>query len=206
MRFKKNEKGSIIVEAALILPLFILLIVLLSSIIKIAIYEVALDHAVSEATKQISTHMYPVALAKKSFDETKYGQNFNDYYTKGQNLIDKYNQGLDGAGKLAEQMDFVSFNGVTLNDLVSTMKFDTEKIISDATAPIFTPIVEHYLDINLAKHGKMEVTGVKYPSFTDRANADFGLEVTYTFKLPLPFMSKNIILKKQAYERVWIGS
>ncbi|KGK91396.1 hypothetical protein DP73_03785 [Desulfosporosinus sp. HMP52] len=65
---KKNETGSIALEATMVFPIFMLFIIFLIGFIRLASIQMALDQAVGDATKEIATHYYPIALLK---DKTK---------------------------------------------------------------------------------------------------------------------------------------
>ncbi|MCD1260383.1 pilus assembly protein [Paenibacillus athensensis] len=56
MKFRTNENGSITLEAALVLPLFLAFVLCLMTIIKLTIVQMSLQNATSEMTKQVATH------------------------------------------------------------------------------------------------------------------------------------------------------
>ncbi|MCD1262041.1 pilus assembly protein [Paenibacillus athensensis] len=55
MKFRTNENGSITLEAALVLPLFLAFVLCLMTIIKLTIVQMSLQNATSEMTKQVAT-------------------------------------------------------------------------------------------------------------------------------------------------------
>lgn len=58
-----KDEGSMVVEAALILPVFLLFVLFLIFIIQMTLYSTALQSTASDTVKIISSHMYPAALA-----------------------------------------------------------------------------------------------------------------------------------------------
>jgi hypothetical protein len=56
------------------------------------------------------------------------------------------------------------------------------------------------------KKEKFKVISVTLPSMKSGGDAFFGIEAQITYKLPLPFISHTIILKKKAVERAWVGA
>ncbi len=56
----QNCKGSLTLEATIVFPIFLALLLLIINFIKVALVYVAMDHAVSETTKQIATQSYPL--------------------------------------------------------------------------------------------------------------------------------------------------
>lgn len=65
----KYSKGSVTVEACVILPVFLSFFLLLVILIKIACVNIALDHAVNETTKQIAASAYPIAFLNEVEDK-----------------------------------------------------------------------------------------------------------------------------------------
>jgi len=205
--FLKKENGSIIVEASLTLPIFLLFVILLTSMVKLGIYEGAVDHATAEATKQIASHVYPVAvvndMAKNAFENTHVGKQFKYYAETAGDMKAKVDSNV---GLLSGIFD--SSIGKYYN-----MPFDKLKSLVNSGIPLtggaaslFDPVVLHYMDVNLANEEDLKVTKVELPNLlTSGGSPYFGMEVTYKVDLPLPFFKKQIEIKKQAYERVWIG-
>lgn len=73
LRGLRDPRGSITVEAALVLPLFLAFILFLIMMVRITVVDVALNKAASELTKQVSTHMYPVVLSYDYIRSTSTG-------------------------------------------------------------------------------------------------------------------------------------
>lgn len=55
-----NQRGSLTLEAVIVFPIFLALLILLINFVKITMVYVAMDHAVSETTKLLATQAYPV--------------------------------------------------------------------------------------------------------------------------------------------------
>ncbi|OEF99071.1 hypothetical protein BHF71_02495 [Vulcanibacillus modesticaldus] len=70
MFLSKKEEGSMVVEASLIMPVFLSFLIFLITMIQITTVEIALNNGLSEAVKQISTHMYPLALVEEKYSNT----------------------------------------------------------------------------------------------------------------------------------------
>jgi Flp pilus assembly protein TadG len=89
----KNEQGGIVLEAALLLPLFMAFIVFLIMFIQISLAEMALHSAVSETAKSIATQLYPMKLlvqeAKSKYDQSKASSVIDSAVTKVQSARSK---------------------------------------------------------------------------------------------------------------------
>ena len=69
MRLKIGRKGSLTVEAAIILPLFLCFFFLLAFLIKAACIHISLDHAVRETAREIAATAYPLSYLNEMVDE-----------------------------------------------------------------------------------------------------------------------------------------
>ncbi len=64
MRLIRDCRGSLTVEAAVILPVFLGLMMTVINFTNVVMIYIAMDHAVSETAKQIATHAYPLKALK----------------------------------------------------------------------------------------------------------------------------------------------
>lgn len=60
---EKRELGSIVLEASLVLPVFLFFVIFLIYIVQMTLISTALQSTVSDTVKLVSSHIYPVALA-----------------------------------------------------------------------------------------------------------------------------------------------
>lgn len=58
-----SEQGSMVVEAALVLPMFMFFVIFLIYIVQMTLISTALQSTVSDTVKIVAAHMYPVSLA-----------------------------------------------------------------------------------------------------------------------------------------------
>jgi hypothetical protein len=218
-KFHDEQKGGIVLEASLVLPFFLAFVVGLVICIQIALLEMALQAGVTEATKSIAGQLYPVRLlvqeAKSSFDQSRVGEMMNsainhvqktrDQVKNTENLVDEYAAYIPdpllelvkwekekrelGEGKAQEEMD----------------ELYEQQIIPRIHAA-FTPIVYAFCDSSTIQKDKFKVISVTLPSMESGGDAYMGIEAQITYKLPLPFISQTIILKKKAFERAWVGA
>ncbi|QGS68919.1 hypothetical protein CV093_12320 [Oceanobacillus sp. 143] len=71
----KDEDGSITLEAALVIPVFMLFIVFMASIIRISVAEIALNKSVTETAQIIANHAYPATILSEELESIA-GQNY----------------------------------------------------------------------------------------------------------------------------------
>lgn len=187
----RAEYGGMAVEAALIMPFFLVFILLLISFMTIGMADAALSAAVSETAKQAAAHLYPIALAAEEVSSGKVGQTL---------------------GSLLENMQM--FNELILengSDADSLLYLPAEEMWRDLAESVavkwLTPLVLKNADRGILRgqDDRLRIVKVTLPDLRDKANAYFGIEAEYTVTLPIPFFRKAIVLKKRAYERAWIG-
>lgn len=168
MVFRRNEQGSMVVEASLILPIFLSLLLFLITLIRISTVEIALNHGVSEATKQVAAHMYPVALG-----------------------LDRFSEG-EAEDQLAAYSNFFTEEISQLlhirQDMEDGVVADYDRILSR----IFQPYVDLFIDDRMVYLEHLQVTKVTLPFGRDAAY--FGLEVRYDMPLHIPFINNRSYL------------
>lgn len=199
---RKRKEGSIVLEAALILPVFLSFIILLISFIRIAMVQITLDNTVAEATKQIATHYYPLDLAYGEFSRTELGSNIDEGIEEVENRREKiieFEQTIKTySDKLPTEITSILFIRENLeSELVGT--YDS------ALAKGFEPILDYYADDTILDITNLQITKVVLPDLRKRDNLYFGIEVRYDMQLNIPFFNRPITFTNAAYERVWIG-
>ncbi|MDR6549696.1 pilus assembly protein [Paenibacillus qinlingensis] len=215
----KDQEGGIVLEAALILPLFLSFVVGLILFIQIAIAEMALQAGVSEATKSIAGQVYPVQLlvqeAKSKYDQSAAANLINTVVDQVQsarsqivnteNFVEQYAAYIpDYVLALVqwEQEKRELGEGMAEDELNAMFESQVKPRILAA----FTPIVFAFCDANILHRENFKVTAVTVPSMVQNEDSYFGVEAQLTYKLPIPFISHTIVLKKRAFERAWVGS
>ncbi len=203
MHLKKDTKGSLTLEASLIMPIFIVFLLLLMTMIRIAITEIALNNGVAETTKQIATHYYAIDLLYKEWNKTKASELVN----KTIDDIDQERNEIIHAEDILKQYSEILPEGVNTllyarESFENTARESFQELINQA----FTPVVNRYLNNNIIDTRYLSVTKVTLPDLESRVDPYFGIELRYDMPLQLPFIHKTLVFKKKAYERVWIGA
>lgn len=199
---RKRENGSMTLEASLIMPIFFSFILLMVTFIRIAMVEIALNHAVFEAVKQISTHMYPVDLLYQQFSETEAGKIVDDSIEK---VEETRNKVMEVEEVIKRFHALFPREAEKLLSMRETFEQELEGVYQEGLSVLFQPIVDHYVNRKLIKLERFQVTKVVLPDLRDHDPAYFGIEARYDMPLYIPFFHKTLSFKKQAYERVWVG-
>ncbi|MGO4270753.1 TadE/TadG family type IV pilus assembly protein [Paenibacillus sp. TAF58] len=218
-KFRYEEKGGMVLEASLMLPFFLAFVMGLVICIQIAVLEMELQAGVSEATKSVAGQLYPVRLlvqeAKSKFDQSQAAQVMSSVVDRVQMARDQ----VKNTENLADE-----YAAYIPNSLLELVKWEKEKrelgegkaqeeleeLYDSQVKPrihaAFTPIVYAFCNPTIMKKDKFKVISVRLPSMESGGEAFFGIEAQMTYKLPLPFISQTIIIKKKAVERAWVGA
>ncbi|NQX64669.1 pilus assembly protein [Paenibacillus alba] len=218
-KFYKEQQGGIVLEASFVLPFFLAFVVGLVVCIQIAVLELALQAGVSEATKSIAGQLYPVQLlvqeAKSKLAQSRpvemltgvieRVQSARTQVTNAENLADEYaayipEPLLELIRWEKEKRELSEDKGAEALDEF----YDVH--IKSRMQTVFTPIVYAFCDERTVPKDTFKVTSITLPSMENGRNAILSIEAQITYKLPLPFISQRIILKKRAYERAWVGA
>jgi hypothetical protein len=71
---------------------------------------------------------------------------------------------------------------------------------------VFKQLVLQAADPNAIVGERLRVVAVKLPKLGSKDEAFIGLTAEYDVRLPIPFFRKKITLRKQVFERLWIGA
>ncbi|OAS16242.1 hypothetical protein [Paenibacillus oryzisoli] len=218
-KLHREQEGGIVLEASLILPLFLAFIVGLVLIIQIALVEMALQSGVSEATKSIAGQLYPVRIVvqevQSKYDQSRAAEMLNavvngvqsarDHVTSTENLADEYQAYIPD--QLLELVRWEKEKRELGEDVAQDELSDFYQTqVKPRMLAVFTPIVFAFCDDKRVDKRNFKVIAVTLPSLQLDGEAFVGIEAQLIYKLPIPFMSETIILKKRAYERAWVGA
>ncbi len=179
----KNDRGVISLEAVLVIPFFLTLIVGLLLLIRIALVQIALQNATDEAVKQMAVIMYPLEPA------------IQQAVTKKEEWVNS----------------LLSWTPDPMKEMVEALLNDelSDSISQPILRELIKPIYWHYMDRSykegLIRYDQLHIERVVIP-FLNHEDNMLGIEVSYNFRLTLPFYQKIIKIHKRAYERVWFGA
>jgi hypothetical protein len=216
-----KEEGGIVLEAALVLPLFLSFVLLLVGFIQVSLAEMALQSAVSDTTKVIAANMYPLDLLYQEA-RSKWEQ------SSAKGLIDQTLGRIDTAKqKVVQAEEFVDeyerwipepvvkLMGWEKNqreELEALSQAGTEEAKQQIKAfyqpklnSALTPMVVSYANKTRLKPERLKVTKVIFPDLNNKEEAFIGIEAQYEVPLAIPFFKKKIVIRKHAYEHAWVG-
>lgn len=210
---KDDVKGSIVLEAALVMPVFILVIFFFIYMIQMTLLINQMQMAVSNTVRQVSTNIYPVALAVSAYNERDSsgasaseasGEQVNANGSKRSipqlsltSLADEYASSFP-APISRWIKDAAAKGDEPLNDFKNTV---AESVLD----PVIKPLIHPFLEGTLLNEDRLHVSRIVIPNLKTGATPYFGLEISYELPIKVPFTGKRIILQAKAEERLWIG-
>lgn len=186
----RNSDGSLTLEAALVMPIFLLFTVFLATMIRIAVADMALKQSVSETTEVIATHAYPAALAEAEM------RGALDSFIKNQTEEEfSLSEAEDLLGTAFEAFD-IDLHGYL------------EQVAGDG--PVRNMVVSKFEQANpdpFFSSDRIEVDILESPSSLSSSNSPlFGISATYDLGIQAPFIDRTITLEQRAFERMWVGT
>jgi hypothetical protein len=188
----RKDNGSITLEAAMVLPFFMLFIVFLATLIRIAVADMALYKAAAETNEIIVAHAYPVEVAwtgATDLAETK--------------LKSLEPDDLDVEEVLSWGTDALEFFGIDwqgqIDDFFSNLG-------EEAVLPVLKSKFEEAAGDTFFDSDNLDVTITEMPSISEGRGDFLEIEVTYEIPISLPFLNETLILSKTAAERYWTGA
>src|SRR5690625_2253187 len=196
----KKERGSITLEAAVVMPIFILFIVFLIFMIRFALIDIAINQATSETAKNVATQVYPAKrLVDVAMDKLEPSGKYAEIISDAKGIADDIISGFEQLGLTEEFYDIVGSIGDAAedagNDAISS-------VASGVVHPLILNELESAIAIGFVDADKVNTKrvamgeGFKYVE----------LVVEYEVELPIPFLERTFKLQKKAYERLWTGS
>lgn len=177
-----DSKGSLTLEATIVLPVFLAMMLLLINLVNISLTYIAMDHAVRETVKQIAVKAYPLKYLKSVSSQQLPQDTGSDIV----NIIGKQISG--GASKLAVN---------TVAKAVMLAKIKELYPLSDIAARDVKITVLNMYNPYLVPEGSGS-------GDNPWDNKDVAVTVVYKIKLLVPFLpQQEIVLSNSSIERAW---
>lgn len=184
----KQEDGSIVLEATLILPFIIIFILVLTSFVRISIVEMELENAGSETVKQVAHHIYPVIILYNELKEQNVDSNDVP-------LLDSLSSKNNIDGSLSEFVHKI--------DVFSAAAFEGKEFLLKA---LLQPILDANTNDKLIDFKDYQLVNVKLPAALGGTGDNFAIELRYDQTLRIPFINQKITIIKGFEERIWYDS
>ncbi|WP_308635958.1 TadE/TadG family type IV pilus assembly protein [Paenibacillus silvisoli] len=204
---RRGEAGSIVVEAALILPLVLMVIMFFICLIRLNLVQMALQNAVSQTVRQAAAAIRPIDLALQQTSSSSAQPVNAGNEQQPRTAINALRQlpGFDAvAGQLEEWLP--SPAGPLL---AAALQGDWQPVVdaaaTEAGRHIVEPLLRHEADKAVLNPAQLRLSKLSLPDLKGRSEVMLQVEAEYEFKLAFPFTKKTLVLKESAAERVWVS-
>lgn len=193
--FIKRQDGSITLESVIIFPFYLAFLLLLINFIKVSIVYVAVDHAVSETTKLVATHSYPLKYMKEAAGKLESSANDAIKDTTAGKAMEAVPVDTGGVKELVNYIINKGYDaGLQLFAQNKINDYLPEQIRPDVK------VEQAKMCTNFnSKLSKYKINGY------DLGPEDVAIVVTYKVRLTVPFVPKlEYTLSDTAVERAWL--
>ncbi|NUU78686.1 pilus assembly protein [Paenibacillus xylanilyticus] len=196
----RKEQGSIVLEASLVLPVFLFFVMFLIYIVQMTLISTALQITAGEAVKQLSTKIYPVSLVFTPSDSAGGGETGSDWKIPELSLTE---WAEEYASSLPEPLShWVRAAAASGEQPLQEIKTSVTETVLD---PAVKPLLQPFIDPVLLDMERVHVNGISVPDLKNKTNPYFRLELSYELPIKVPFLGKPLRIQAAAAERVWIG-
>lgn len=190
----KDGRGTVTLEAALVMPVFVLAVLFLVYLIQTAVAAMALHGALSQTVRQAAAQWYPISLGLNAARET-------DAYKR----VEAWEGKLENVGRTLSQYGSVLPSPVSdWAEQAADGSWSPEQI---AARQAFAALLEGFADKTVLDESRISVTSVGIPGEGDGGAEEAFLTVEAEYRLPMriPFLGRSLKLTESARERAWIG-
>ena len=199
-----SEQGSMVVEASIVLPMFMFFVIFLIYIIQMTLISTALQSTVSDTVKTVAAHIYPVSLAVNK--EGDGGGTAGQENTPSHWEIPKLSL-RDWATEYSSSLpsplnQWIADAAAAGDEPLQQLKNQTAETVLD---PVIKPILKPFMPEGLLDYDRIHVSNISIPNLKSGQSPYFGIEVSYELPIRVPFLTKKIVLQAKSQERLWIG-
>ncbi|WP_336788227.1 TadE/TadG family type IV pilus assembly protein [Paenibacillus sp. MMO-177] len=196
VKARGSENGSMVLEAALVMPLLLMVLLLFLMMIRLCAVQMALQSAASQTVRQIATHIRPADLTFQ-----KASSSIPDLGSIGLPLP-------DWGGAMAK--DAAGWLPAPADALASAVLEGSWQPVADAAATelgrgAVEPLLRQFADEAVLEKERLSLARLSLPDLKEKRQPYLTIEAEYEFPLSLPFLNRKIVLREQASERVWVS-
>ncbi|WMT39938.1 pilus assembly protein [Paenibacillus sp. D2_2] len=204
---RRDSRGSIVLEAALVMPVFIIVIFFFIYMVQMTVISNQMQIVASNSVKQVSSHIYPVALAisaisndEKEDTEKSKEDSGSGWKMPSLSLTEWAEQYADA---LPEPIsDWIRAAARKGDEPLQNLK---NNVLESVLDPVIKPLLHPFVTDTKLNENRLHVSRVIVPDFKSGRTPYFGLEISYELPIRMPFTQKPIRLQAKAVERLWIG-
>ncbi|WP_214628521.1 TadE family protein [Paenibacillus agaridevorans] len=202
LELRGRTNGSIVVEAAIVLPLLIFLLMAFALPIMLCTAQMALHETASQTARSLASHIYPAELAVDGIAGSVTGAEpshpapaaSKDELPKWNEVAAEAAEWLPGpAGELAS----------------SALRGDWGPLVDLAATELgrgtIEPLARRFAAETVLRPERLRLAKLMLPDLVNKDDAYLTVVIQYEFPVRMPLLGKKIVLKEQVRERVWIS-
>ncbi len=189
-RHAERERGSVTLETALVMPMFLLFVFFLLFLVQTSATMMALHGALSQTVRMTAAAWYPISLI-----QTDRVNGSEESETTG-SLFENAKQSV-GA--------FAGWLPAPLNDWAEALSKGEWSPESEAAKQPLRQLAVQLSDPRMLDADRLRITGVKLPDHRNQADAYLTMEAAYRLPVRVPWTGRALIVRVSAKERAWIG-
>lgn len=196
--FARERSGSIVLEAAIVMPILLFLLIVFSIMISLCASQMALHTAASQSVRQIAAHIYPVELAQEQLQAA------------GGALVPSLPVPVPMPEWSEIAADVAEWLPEPAGELVSSALRGDFRPLQNVAATelgkgIIEPYVQQYANPYILKADRVKLRYISLPDLKDKEEPYIAISLEYELPIKVPFLGTKIVLREQAYERVWVS-
>jgi len=192
----RDERGGIALEASIVLPAFLFVVLLLIFLIRLSTAQMALQDAAGQTVRLAAAHIRPAALAAEAA-----GGGIPSLPQLPQLPLAEFGPlAAELAGSLPEPA------GPLLEAMLGG---DWKPVIDMAATSVgqqtVTPLIRSMAPESVLAAERLRLERLVLPDLQGGDEPYLLMEIAYDFPLGLPFTARSVTLSATAEERVWIS-
>lgn len=209
----KCEKGSLVLETAMILPVFLVFVFLLWTLIRISVIQMALDKSTSELVQSVSSSAYGISIVINKGNELK-----AEVKDKAEGGVDQWLEKTPD--EAAEMLNIAGIDKIVkklIGDKIDEIGFDYYSEIVGKEGPLSNAKLISAFKDNVRTKADGEISGyygsgnVKIEEVNPVASTGkkqlYKVRVSYVVPLKLPFIENyKLTLQSVAGGYLWTSN
>lgn len=196
-RRREGEQGSIVLEAALVMPLLLIVLVFFIVLIRLCAVQLAVQSAASQTVRQIASHIRPAELAFQQVSDKLPDE-----------LLEPAQEELsDWSSIAAEAAEWLPDPAGSIAS--AALQGDWQPLENMAATElgrsVVEPVLKEYADSAMLDADLLRLSSLTLPDLKNKEEPYLTIAVEYEFPFRLPFVDQPFVLKEQASERVWVS-
>lgn len=193
---REGQSGSIVLEAAIVMPMLLFVLVAFSIIISLCAAQMALYSAASQSVRQIAAHLYPVELAVENLSATA--------SSAAASRPETLPEWSEVAAEAAEWLPDPAGQLIS-----SALRGDWRPLQNMAATELgrstVEPFIRQFANPYILRPERVKLHLFTLPDLKEKEMPYLAIALEYEYPVKLPFIDGPIVLREQAFERVWIS-